>query len=264
VLWNVTQVYRRFARISAGQAALGQAYKAFREECESPEARQPSLHVERSDEKWELDRVDDFLELYARGPSYAVLHDDAGGGLFSFRDDWGNCELTIRLDSLSRVRRIMAALEPEYADAQPFTVFVGHGRDPQWHVLVSHLRELHHFRVVSYETIAEFGQPAALVLDLAARSVSVALLVHAAEVQTVDGEWHAMPNVVHETGFFSAHLGPDRALVLREDSCRPFTNIAGLTELRFSDRNIREVFGDVVAMLRRHSGNLGLSSFGKG
>jgi len=92
----------------------------------------------------------------------------------------------------------------------------------------------------------------------------VAPLVHAAEVQTVDGEWHAMPNVVHETGFFSAHLGPDRALVLREDSCRPFTNIAGLTELRFSDRNIREVFGDVVAMLRRHSGNLGLSSFGKG
>lgn len=263
MLLDVTQVCRRFAKTSARQVALARAYKAFREECESPEGWRPTLHIDRRDEKWELDRVEDFLELYAGEPCCAVLHDDVVGRLFSFRDDWGNCELTVRLDSLPRVRRIMAALELELPDTHPFTVFVGHGRDPQWHVLVSHLRELHHFRVVSYETIAEFGQPAAHVLDLAARSVSVALLVHAAEVQTVGGEWQAMPNVVHETGFFSAHLGPDRALVLREDSCRPFTNIAGLTELRFSDRNIREVFGDVVAVLRRHSGNIGLSSLEK-
>lgn len=94
-----------------------------------------------------------------------------------------------------------------------FRVFIGHGPNPQWQALANHLREGHGYPVITYESLAEYGQPASQVLDLAARSASVALLVHTSELETVDGYRLAAPNVIHETGFFSAHLGADRALV---------------------------------------------------
>lgn len=257
------QICRRYVKPSGGHGALDRAYKAFCDECKSADKGKLILRINRRDEQWDLNRVSDFLQVYADEPCRAILRHDATDGLFSFQDEWGTCELTVRLDSLAGVQRIVGLLGLDVKIAGPAPIFVGHGRDPQWHILVNHLRELHHFQVITYETIAKLGQPASEVLDMAARSVSMALLVHTAEVQTVGGEWQAMPNVVHETGFFGAHLGRERALVLREDACRPFTNIAGLTELRFSDHNIREVFGDVVAVLHRNTQYAGLPSYGE-
>lgn len=247
------QLRRRFRSAAVGQVALVAAYERFVDERTAAEVARLTLRIDRRDESWELDRVHDFFEEYARGPCRAVLLDETGEEVFSYADDWGAGELTVRLGTVDRVRRVVAALDVSLALA-PFTIFVGHGRNPQWQVLTSHLRESHGFHVVTYETLAAYGQPAAQVLEFAARTASVALLVHTGELETADGARHPVPNVVHETGFFRAHLGPQRALVLREDSCRPFTNIAGLTEIRFSDGNIREVFGDVVAELRRQSG----------
>jgi hypothetical protein len=251
----VTQLRRRFLGTTVDTAALRAALEAFNRGCGEDTVGRRVLRLSRRNESWELERVDDFLEEYARGPCQALLQEESGEGVFSFRDDWGNVELTVRSSDLAEVRRVMAPLE-QTAMETTFRVFIGHGPNPQWLALANHLREGHGYPVITYESLAEYGQPASQVLDLAARSASVALLVHTSELETVDGYRLAAPNVIHETGFFSAHLGADRALVLREISCRPFANIAGQTELRFSDGNIREVFGDVVAALRRHSGEI--------
>jgi hypothetical protein len=45
-----------------------------------------------------------------------------------------------------------------------------------------------------------------------------------------------------------------RAILLLEDGCEGFSNVAGLQHVPFSRGNIREVFGDVLATLRREFG----------
>jgi predicted nucleotide-binding protein len=84
-----------------------------------------------------------------------------------------------------------------------------------------------------------------------ARNASFALLVHSAEDEQADGGLRARENVVHETGLFQGRLGFQRAIILREEGCEDFSNIAGIQEIRFHTRNIKETFGEVVATIRR-------------
>lgn len=73
------------------------------------------------------------------------------------------------------------------------------------------------------------------------------------EDQTADGQLRARENVVHKAGLFQGRLGFHRAIVLVEDGVQTFSNIAGITYIRFSKGNIRETFGDVVATIKREA-----------
>ena len=60
-----------------------------------------------------------------------------------------------------------------------------------------------------------------------------ALLVLTAESERTDGVVLARQNVVHEAGLFQGRLGWRKAIVLREDGCEEFSNIAGLGQIPF-------------------------------
>ena len=77
----------------------------------------------------------------------------------------------------------------------------------------------------------------------------MAFLVMTGEDQTDSGELHPRLNVVHEVGLFQGRLGFHRAIVLLEEGTSEFSNIHGIEQIRF--KNIREVFGDVVATISR-------------
>jgi predicted nucleotide-binding protein len=47
------------------------------------------------------------------------------------------------------------------------------------------------------------------------------------------GESRPRENVIHEVGLFQGRLGFNRAIVLQEDGCSTFSNIHGLTVIRF-------------------------------
>jgi predicted nucleotide-binding protein len=64
---------------------------------------------------------------------------------------------------------------------------------------------------------------------------------------------HARENVIHETGLFQGRLKHGRAVVLLEEGATEFSNIAGIQQIRFMKNNIRETFGDVLAVLRRET-----------
>jgi predicted nucleotide-binding protein len=72
-----------------------------------------------------------------------------------------------------------------------------------------------------------------------------------AEDETVDGELRARQNVVHELGLFQGKLGFSRAIALLEEGADDFSNLHGIQQIRFSRDNIKETFGDVLAVLRR-------------
>jgi predicted nucleotide-binding protein len=83
-----------------------------------------------------------------------------------------------------------------------------------------------------------------------AKQASFAILVHTSEDEQAGGGQRARQNVVHETGLFQGLLGIRRAIVLRQRGCEDFSNIAGVQELHYTNE-IREAFGEVVAVLRR-------------
>lgn len=84
---------------------------------------------------------------------------------------------------------------------------------------------------------------------------SIAFLVLTGEDLDDSGNLHARENVIHETGLFQGRLGFSRSIVILEKGTVEFSNIHGIDQLRFSPGNIKEVFGDVIAVIKREFGN---------
>ncbi|HEY3836530.1 MAG TPA: TIR domain-containing protein, partial [Bryobacteraceae bacterium] len=78
-----------------------------------------------------------------------------------------------------------------------------------------------------------------------------ALLVMTGEDQQPSGELRARENVVHEAGLFQGRLGFRRAIILLEDGCNAFSNIDGLTVLRFPKGHISAKVEEIRATLER-------------
>lgn len=130
-------------------------------------------------------------------------------------------------------------------------IFIGHGRSPAWRDLKDHLTDQHAHEVVAYETGARAGHTIRDILDEMSTKANVAFLVLTPEDEMGDGKTQARPNVIHETGLFQGKLGFSRAIVLLEEGCEEFSNLAGIQQLRFSKGKIRETFGDVLATIKR-------------
>lgn len=130
-------------------------------------------------------------------------------------------------------------------------VFIGHGRSPVWRELKDFVQgrlsldwdEFNRIPVAGITNIARLND----MLDAA----SFALLVLTAEDETRDGTSQARMNVVHEAGLFQGRLGFNRAIILLEDGCEQFSNIEGLSQIRFPKGNMESVFEQVRAVLER-------------
>lgn len=135
-------------------------------------------------------------------------------------------------------------------------VFIGHGRSAAWRELKDHLADKHDLDIVAYEVGARAGHTIRDVLEEMLTRSSIAFLVLTGEDRDAEGHLHARENVIHETGLFQGYLGFPRGIVLLEEGTAEFSNIHGIDQLRFSKGNIKEVFGDVLAVLRREFGSL--------
>ncbi len=133
------------------------------------------------------------------------------------------------------------------ADTRP-VVFFGHGRSEVWRVLKDYVvNQLG----CDYE---EYNREPTPGLSRKERLVSMleradfALLIMTAEDQQEDGTWRARENVVHEVGLFQGRLSFERAIVVLENGCNEFTNIAGLDQIRYADNimNIAHQVRDVL------------------
>ena len=92
------------------------------------------------------------------------------------------------------------------------------------------------------------------ILDSMSEDSSMALLVLTGEDKTQEGLMRARQNVIHECGLFQGRLGFDRAILLVEKGVELASNFDGIQQLRFNKGRIQEVFGDVIATIRREFG----------
>ncbi|WP_230458127.1 TIR domain-containing protein [Leptospira santarosai] len=72
-----------------------------------------------------------------------------------------------------------------------------------------------------------------------------------AEDELPDSSVQARQNVVHEAGLFQGRLGFHRAIILLEEGCVEFSNIIGLTQIRFPKGDISARFEEIRRVLER-------------
>lgn len=130
-------------------------------------------------------------------------------------------------------------------------VFIGHGRSPLWRELKDFLQDRLHLEWEEFNRESTAGMTIAERLQQMLTNSCFAFLVMTAEDQHANQTLHARENVIHEVGLFQGHLGFRKAIVLLEEGCSEFSNIVGLSQIRFPPGNISAHFEEIRRVLER-------------
>lgn len=130
-------------------------------------------------------------------------------------------------------------------------VFIGHGRSPLWRELKDFLSDRLHLPWEEFNREPVAGLTTVERLTGMLENASCAFLIMTAEDEHADSTLHARDNVIHEIGLFQGRLGFRRAIVVLEHGCSEFSNIIGLSQIRFAKGNISACFEEVRRVLER-------------
>jgi hypothetical protein len=130
-------------------------------------------------------------------------------------------------------------------------VFIGHGRSGVWRDLKDFLAERLNLEWDEFNREPVAGYSTAERLKVLLENAGFAFLVFTAEDEREDGTVHARENVIHEAGLFQGRLGFNRAIILMEEGCAEFSNIHGLTQIRFPHGNIMAASEEIRRVLER-------------
>ncbi len=155
----------------------------------------------------------------------------------------------------AHLQRLVPALEslPEVTK-EPLRgkmIFIGHGRSPLWRELKDFISDRLRLPWDEFNREATAGHTTTGRLQAMMADAAFAFLVMTAEEERDDSMLHARPNVIHEVGLFQGHLGVHRAIILLEDGCSEFSNIIGLSQIRFPRNDIAARFEEIRRVLER-------------
>lgn len=137
------------------------------------------------------------------------------------------------------------------APQQGSNIFIGHGRSLVWRELKDFIQDRLNLPWNEFNKVSVAGTTVVDRLNQMLNDAGMAFLILTAEDERLDGQKVARQNVVHEAGLFQARLGFGRAIVLLEDGCEEFSNIAGLNHIGFPAGRIDTVFEKVRTVLER-------------
>lgn len=130
-------------------------------------------------------------------------------------------------------------------------IFLGHGRSPIWRELKDFLNDRLGLPWDEFNREAVAGITTLDRISSMLDSAIFAFLIMTAEDEHSDATTHARQNVVHEVGLFQGKLGPRKAIILLEEGCNEFSNIVGLSQIRFPSGRISAVFEEIRRVLER-------------
>ncbi len=131
------------------------------------------------------------------------------------------------------------------------TIFIGHGGSQAWRDLKDFVQDRLKLSWDEFNREATAGKSTKERLLEMLDAACFAFLVMTAEDEQADGKMQARANVIHEVGLFQGRLGFERAIVLLEDGCEEFSNITGITQIRFPAGNISAKFEEIRRVLER-------------
>ncbi len=132
-------------------------------------------------------------------------------------------------------------------------IFIGHGHSPVWRELADFIQNTLHLQPDEFNRQPVAGLTTVERLEIMLDHAAMAILVMTAEDEHADATYHARENVIHEAGLFQGHLGFKRAIMLLEEGCEEFSNVHGLSHIRFPKGNIRACFEDIRQVLQREN-----------
>jgi predicted nucleotide-binding protein len=232
---------------------------------QKPPSTPNTLRVEDAGASWTFDTLEEFLAAYRRDNAAAYFDHIMKGYRFVliFQAFLSQTDITVQAPTRPEIEAIFNIFEDALPDSLLATsdppvekpvIFIGHGRSGAWRDLKDHLQDKHEYEVSAYEIGSRAGHTIRDILEEMLDESSCAFLVLTGEDETTDGRLLARQNVIHETGLFQGRLGFSRAIVLLEDGAEEFSNLAGIQQIRFAKSNIKETFGEVLAVLRREFG----------
>lgn len=130
-------------------------------------------------------------------------------------------------------------------------IFIGHGRSPVWRELREFLENRLKLACDEFNRVPVAGYTTSERLETMMSQASFAFLIMTAEDEMLDSSFQARPNVIHEIGLFQGKLGPRRAIVLVEEGCSEFSNITGLSQIKFPKGDISARFEEIRRVLER-------------
>lgn len=224
------------------------------------DVRKKSFRLRRDKESWEFDDESEFFAEYRKVHETSTIVKSNSELTITIKYS-NNIDTTITVQAKTRgeIESVFEVFEDKHDNAivtskveeKSPVIFIGHGGSPAWRDLKDHLSDKHDYKIEAYETGARAGHTIRDILDEMASKSSFAILVMTGEDEDKDGKLNARPNVIHEVGLFQGRLGFSKAIVLLEHGTQEFSNLYGIQQLRFSKGNIKEVFGDVLATLKR-------------
>jgi predicted nucleotide-binding protein len=131
------------------------------------------------------------------------------------------------------------------------SVFIGHGRSPLWRELKDFVSDRLKLPWDEFNRVPVAGVATTVRLSQMLDRAAFALLIMTAEDETADGKLQARQNVIHEVGLFQGRLGFERAIIMLEEGCEDFSNVDGLSQIRFPKGNISAKFEEVRQVLER-------------
>ena len=215
-----------------------------------------SLNVEKNNEEWDYDSLEEFLVACKDSDRFRLDHmEQKKRIIISGNKDY--VYVLVSSDQRSEIEKIFEIFERKLDESiikiekQAIKIFIGHGQNNLWKDLKDHLHEKHGFDVVAYEIGPRAGLSIKEVLEKMLEESSIAFLVLTAEDIDTQGVAHARENVIHELGLFQGKVGFTKAIAMLEKGVNEFSNIFGVNQIRFSEGNIQESFGEVLAVIKR-------------
>jgi len=130
-------------------------------------------------------------------------------------------------------------------------IFLGHGGSVLWRDLKDFLTDRLTLPWDEFNREPVAGKSNKERLQEMLENASFAFLIMTAEDEHANRTMHARENVIHEIGLFQGRLGFSKAIVLVEEGCAEFSNIHGLTQIRFPKGNILAKSEEIRRVLER-------------
>jgi hypothetical protein len=160
--------------------------------------------------------------------------------------------LVRRLDQLEKlISELQGLPQATLSHSSGKTIFIGQGGSLLWFRLKEFITKRLALPCEEFNSEPTPGIHTTERLEAMLSQAGMAFLIMTAEEKHADGTLQARPNVIHEVGLFQARLGPRRAIVVIEDGCAEFSNLSGLTTIRFPSGDIAARFEDVRCVLER-------------
>ncbi len=165
--------------------------------------------------------------------------------------------LQLQIEAIERLESFIDYLQTlfqtSFGEKNGGKIFIGHGRSLLWRELKDFISERLGLSWDEFNREAVAGLPTFERISQMLLQADFAFLIMTAEDEHADSTLHARENVVHEVGLFQGKLGPRKAIILLEDGCREFSNIIGLSQLRFPKGHISAAFEEIRRVLERES-----------